>query len=145
VICSWDAEEEGLMGSTEWAEMHAKELAHAVAYFNTDVGVAGPDFDASAVPSLKEFVRDVTRQVPSPKGGTVYEQWLASQQTTPHRRGRAAAVQLPQQRSSWSETSARARTTRHFIQHLGVPFDRHWLGWTLRRLSLDVRRLHLVH
>ncbi len=42
VIGSWDAEEEGLMGSTEWAEMHAKELAHAVAYFNTDVGVGGP-------------------------------------------------------------------------------------------------------
>jgi N-acetylated-alpha-linked acidic dipeptidase len=86
VICSWDAEEEGLMGSTEWVEMNASHLAHAVAYFNTDVGVAGPDFDASAVPSLQEFVRDVTREVPSPKGGTVYEQWKVSQDTTPRRR-----------------------------------------------------------
>ena len=68
VIGSWDAEEEGLMGSTEWAEMHAKELAHAVAYFNTDVGVAGPDFDAAAVPSLKEFVRDVTPAGAEPEG-----------------------------------------------------------------------------
>jgi N-acetylated-alpha-linked acidic dipeptidase len=77
VIASWDAEEEGLIGSTEWVEEHAAELTHAVAYFNTDVGVSGPSFNASAVPSLKEFVRDVTRQVPSPKGGTVYEQWQA--------------------------------------------------------------------
>ena len=79
VFGSWDAEEEGLIGSTEWAEDHAEQLAHAVAYFNTDVGVAGPNFDASAVPSLKEFVRDVTKEVPSPKGGTVYEQWKKTQ------------------------------------------------------------------
>ena len=33
-FCSWDAEEEGLIGSTEWVEDHADQLAHAVAYFN---------------------------------------------------------------------------------------------------------------
>jgi N-acetylated-alpha-linked acidic dipeptidase len=118
VICSWDAEEEGLMGSTEWVEMHAKELAHAVAYFNTDVGVAGPDFDASAVPSLQEFVRDVTREVPSPKGGTVYEQWKVSQDTTPRRRGAAAHAVSDTVRvgdlGSGSDFTP-------FIQHLGVP------------------------
>ena len=51
VIGSWDAEEEGLIGSTEWAEQNEATLKHAVAYFNTDVGVAGPNFDAAAVPS----------------------------------------------------------------------------------------------
>jgi N-acetylated-alpha-linked acidic dipeptidase len=119
VIGSWDAEEEGLMGSTEWAELHAKELAHAVAYFNTDVGVAGPDFDASAVPSLKEFVRDVTRQVPSPKGGTVYDQWLASQQTRPSRRGRAANPPATSVVAIGDLGSGSDFTP--FIQHLGVP------------------------
>ena len=79
VFCSWDAEEEGLIGSTEWAEDHATQLAHAVAYFNTDVGVSGPNFEAAAVPSLKEFVREVTKQVPSPKGGTVYDAWKRTQ------------------------------------------------------------------
>jgi N-acetylated-alpha-linked acidic dipeptidase len=120
-ICSWDAEEEGLMGSTEWAEMHAKELAHAVAYFNTDVGVAGPDFDASAVPSLKEFVRDVTRQVPSPKGGTVYDQWLASQQTRPSRRGRAANPNPPATSIVAIGNLGSGSDYTPFIQHLGVP------------------------
>lgn len=76
---SWDGEEEGLIGSTEWTEDHANELAHAVAYFNMDVGVSGPDFAAEAVPSLKEFMRDVTMQVPSPGGGTVYSQWKKEQ------------------------------------------------------------------
>jgi N-acetylated-alpha-linked acidic dipeptidase len=75
VIASWDAEEEGLIGSTEWVEQNAQALQHAVAYFNTDVAVAGADFSASAVPSLKQFLRELTRSVPSPLGGTVYQQW----------------------------------------------------------------------
>jgi N-acetylated-alpha-linked acidic dipeptidase len=121
VICSWDAEEEGLMGSTEWVEMHAKELAHAVAYFNTDVGVAGPDFDASAVPSLKEFVRDVTREVPSPKGGTVYEQWEATQQSSPRRRGRAVNAEAPASAGVTIGDLGSGSDFTPFIQHLGVP------------------------
>ena len=46
------------MGSTEWAEQHASELAHAVAYFNIDVAVSGQIFSAATVPSLREFIRD---------------------------------------------------------------------------------------
>ena len=37
IYAAWDAEEPGLIGSTEWAEHHARELKkHAVAYINTD-------------------------------------------------------------------------------------------------------------
>jgi N-acetylated-alpha-linked acidic dipeptidase len=75
VFSSWDGEEQGLIGSTEWVEQHGAELNHAVAYFNVDVAVSGGDFSASAVPSLKQFVRDVTRDVPSPMGGSVFDQW----------------------------------------------------------------------
>jgi N-acetylated-alpha-linked acidic dipeptidase len=75
VIGSWDAEEEGLIGSTEWGEGHVAELENADAYFNMDVAVSGAKFGASAVPSLKHFLRDVAKAVSSPKGGTVYEQW----------------------------------------------------------------------
>src|ERR1700754_4445409 len=74
------------MGFTDGAEQHANQLTHAVAYFNTDVGVSGPDFKSAAVPSPKQFVREVTRQVPSPKGGTVYEQWKAAQENDADRR-----------------------------------------------------------
>ena len=65
-FCSWDAEEEGLIGSTEWVEDHAKQMEHAVAYFNTDVGVSGPEFEASAVPSLKQYVRDIAAETSKP-------------------------------------------------------------------------------
>ncbi|MGD0799925.1 MAG: M28 family metallopeptidase [Terracidiphilus sp.] len=75
VFASWDAEEEGLIGSTEWVEQNAKAMERAVAYFNTDVAVSGPDFSASAVPSLQQFLRELTRSVPSPLTGTVYQQW----------------------------------------------------------------------
>src|SRR5207302_3013489 len=75
VFGSWDAEEQGLIGSTEWGEQHADELANAAAYFNVDVAVSGPKFGASSVPSLKQFIREVTKAVPSPKGGTAYEAW----------------------------------------------------------------------
>jgi N-acetylated-alpha-linked acidic dipeptidase len=124
VFGSWDAEEEGLIGSTEWAEDNAAALAHAAAYFNTDVGVAGPNFDSAAVPSLKDFVREVTKEVPSPKGGNVYDQWKKSQSEGESRRhstdehmGKGAHqnndVEIGDLGSGSDYTP--------FIQHLGVP------------------------
>jgi N-acetylated-alpha-linked acidic dipeptidase len=121
VIGSWDAEEEGLIGSTEWAEQHEEQLKHAVAYFNTDVGVSGPSFNASAVPSLKEFVREVTKQVPSPQGGTVYEAWEKEQrqpQEVNHRRPRPAG--LSEEVVHVGDLGSGSDYTP-FLQHLGVP------------------------
>lgn len=124
-ICSWDAEEEGLIGSTEWAEDHAAQLAHAVAYLNTDVGVSGPDFGASAVPSLKPFVRDVTREVGSPKGGSVYDQWLKQEQTAHNRRSATNADPNSAHPSADAQpevgTLGSGSDYTPFIQHLGVP------------------------
>jgi N-acetylated-alpha-linked acidic dipeptidase len=128
VIGSWDAEEEGLMGSTEWAEQHASQLAHAVAYFNTDVGVSGPQFKAAAVPSLKQFVREVTKQVQSPKGGTVYSQWKDAQKIDAERIVTSAGTP-----GGPSRYNAAVEDDVHvgdlgsgsdytpFLQHLGVP------------------------
>jgi len=77
VMCEWDGEEPGLLGSTEWVEANIQELqAKAVAYINTDVGVAGPNFGASATPSLKPFVREVVREIQDPRGGrSIYDAW----------------------------------------------------------------------
>jgi N-acetylated-alpha-linked acidic dipeptidase len=83
IFGSWDGEEEGLIGSTEWAEQHESELGSAAAYFNMDVGVSGTKFSASAVASLKQFIRDATKAVPSPKGGTVYETWRKFDRAAP--------------------------------------------------------------
>jgi N-acetylated-alpha-linked acidic dipeptidase len=77
ILCSWDAEEYGLIGSTEWAEEMADELrAKAVAYLNLDVAVSGAHFGASSVPSLWKLMRGATRDIKDPKTGkTVYQQW----------------------------------------------------------------------
>jgi len=77
VLASWDAEEYGLVGSTEWVEEHAEELArHAVAYLNMDAGVSGPHFLAAAVPSLARLIREVTQDVTDPgTGRSVYAVW----------------------------------------------------------------------
>jgi N-acetylated-alpha-linked acidic dipeptidase len=40
-----------------------------------DVAVSGLKFGASSVPSLKQFIRDIAKTVPSPQGGTVYDLW----------------------------------------------------------------------
>jgi N-acetylated-alpha-linked acidic dipeptidase len=78
VMCEWDGEEPGLIGSTEFVEANLAELqAKAVAYINTDVGVAGPNFSGSGTPSLKELIRDVARDVKDPSGTrSVYDVWL---------------------------------------------------------------------
>jgi N-acetylated-alpha-linked acidic dipeptidase len=126
VVASWDAEEEGLVGSTEWVESHAAELSHAVAYFNTDVAVSGPEFSASAVPSLAQFVRDVTRAVPSVKGGTVYEQWLKSQEEARTHRSSTGFNGTPRSDAS-AENDVQVGALGSgsdftpFFQHLGVP------------------------
>ena len=77
LLCSWDAEEYGLVGSTEWAEEHAAELqTKTVAYVNVDVAVNGPDFGASGTPSLRDIVRQVIAEVPEPRrGGVIGTAW----------------------------------------------------------------------
>ncbi len=128
VIGSWDAEEEGLIGSTEWVEQHAADLTHAVAYFNTDVAVSGPSFSAGAVPSLKEFVREVTKAVPSPGGGTVYDQWKTDQDTKHERRGIRGSRSIDSDASTSSAGQevhvgdlGSGSDYTPFLQHVGVP------------------------
>jgi len=118
LFCSWDAEEEGLIGSTEWVEQNAETLKHAVAYFNVDVGVSGPDFTSSAVPSLKQFVREVTRAVPSPLGGTVYGAWkIANPVTGEH----APTVAVPSGSEPPVGDLGSGSDFTPFLQHVGVP------------------------
>jgi len=68
VIASWDGEEWGLLGSTEWVEKHQAELAtKAVAYINSDgTGKGWLGMDGSH--SLQAFVNEVARDVPDPRG-----------------------------------------------------------------------------
>jgi N-acetylated-alpha-linked acidic dipeptidase len=69
VYASWDGEEPGLLGSTEWVETHEKELSeHAVAYINTDGNGRG-FLNASGSHSLERFINGVARDVADPETG----------------------------------------------------------------------------
>jgi N-acetylated-alpha-linked acidic dipeptidase len=68
VIASWDGEEWGLLGSTEWAEKHRDDLAKkAVAYINSDSTGKGW-LSMSGSHSLEAFINEVARDVPDPRG-----------------------------------------------------------------------------
>jgi N-acetylated-alpha-linked acidic dipeptidase len=76
VICSWDGEEVGLTGSTEWGEHFADELKRKmVAYLNVDSSTSGPDFEPNAVPSLAPLLVEVSRTLQDPSGKTLYAAW----------------------------------------------------------------------
>ncbi|THH03312.1 hypothetical protein EW145_g6362 [Phellinidium pouzarii] len=81
VIASWDAEEYGLIGSTEWGEDFAEWIdKYVVAYLNLDSSVSGSRFRPSASPSLAHLVRDVARDIPHPTipGRTLWQARLDS-------------------------------------------------------------------
>jgi N-acetylated-alpha-linked acidic dipeptidase len=67
ILAAWDGEEWGLLGSTEWAEKHAKELdGKAVVYINSD-GTGKGFLNVSGSHSLEAFANDVMRDVSDPK------------------------------------------------------------------------------
>ncbi len=67
IYCSWDGEEPGLLGSTEWVETHAAELQrHAVVYVNSDSNGRG-FLEASGSHTLEKFMNEVARDVVDPE------------------------------------------------------------------------------
>jgi N-acetylated-alpha-linked acidic dipeptidase len=67
LLCAWDGEEPGLLGSTEWAEEHADELrAHAVAYINSDSNSRGY-LGIEGSHTLEKFTNEVSRDITDPE------------------------------------------------------------------------------
>ena len=67
IYCAWDGEEEGLLGSTEWAEEHADELKRKTAvYINSDGNGRGY-LSVSGSHALEKFVNDVARDIQDPE------------------------------------------------------------------------------
>jgi len=77
VFATWDAEEWGLIGSTEYVEDDSLRLRkNAVGYLNQDDIAQGPNFSGGGSPSLRSMLRDVAKKVPDPsKQGSVYDVW----------------------------------------------------------------------
>ncbi|KAJ6151584.1 Glutamate carboxypeptidase [Penicillium chermesinum] len=76
VFASWDGEEYGLLGSTEWVEENLPWLSKAnVAYLNVDVATAGTSFSPSAAPLLNKVIQEVTGLVQSPNQTVPGQTW----------------------------------------------------------------------
>lgn len=111
VFATWDAEEWGLIGSTEYVEEDSLRLSKsAVAYLNQDDIAQGPNFSSGGAPSLRGLLRDVAKQVPDPtRQGSVYDVW--------RKRANLASDSLEPQMGDPGGGSDFAG----FYNHLGIP------------------------
>lgn len=82
LIGHWDAEEHGVIGSSEWVEQMQEQLeAKAVAYLNFDAGVSGKHFGASAAPTLKKLITEAAKVVDYPYSDkSLYEEWAGDKE-----------------------------------------------------------------
>ena len=124
VICSWDGEEVGLTGSTEWGEQFASDLrTNAVAYINVDEASSGPNFHGQAVASLAPMLAETTRSLQDPSGKSLYDAWKATVE-----RERAEGKQTGQMNDSGIASTTLADTrigsgSDHtvFLNFIGMP------------------------
>jgi N-acetylated-alpha-linked acidic dipeptidase len=79
IFCSWDGEEIGLTGSTEWGEQFADDLQKKlVAYINVDSSASGPNFEGGAVGSLAPMLVEASYSVADPSGTNLHDAWMKS-------------------------------------------------------------------
>lgn len=120
VYCAWDGEEQSLLGSTEWVELHEKELkAKAVAYINTDNNSRG-FFNAGGSHALTQLVTDIAKDVKDPlTQASVFDRKRASEIL------KAGSVTKRNELIEKSDYTLGALGTGSdysaFLQHLGIP------------------------
>ncbi len=122
VYTSWDGEEPGLLGSTEWAETHAAELkAKAVLYVNSDVNARG-FLQAEGSHALQHFVSEAARDVKDPEtGASILARSLAQRRVAAFD---SAGADSPNHANSSGDLQLGALGSGSdytpFLQHLGV-------------------------
>jgi N-acetylated-alpha-linked acidic dipeptidase len=118
LFVSWDGEEQGLLGSTEWVEDLAAELkVKAAIYVNRDAGAGGLNFGGSAVHSLTPFMHELAQSIESEgESKTLYDGWLTRvREQSPARDGQPM-VKTPPVGALGSGSDYTA-----FLDHVGVP------------------------
>ena len=121
VYCAWDGEEPSLMGSTEWAEMHANELQQkTVAYINSDgngrgfLGVGGSH-------ALEPFMNEVARDVTDPETGISVLDRAREAQIVGAGRSHTSKKELLNKKTISIEALGSGSDFSAFLQHLGIP------------------------
>src|SRR6185436_11112266 len=119
IYAAWDGEEPGLLGSTEWVETHADELAqHAVAYINSDTSGRGY-FDVNGSHSLEKFINGVAGDVMDPETKlTALKRW----QLRTIRNGRTDEKKEAREREDLRiDALGSGSDYSSFVDHAGVP------------------------
>jgi N-acetylated-alpha-linked acidic dipeptidase len=138
MYASWDAEEYGLVGSTEWAEANADELKKkAVLMLNVDSAVSGSEVGFSGVPSLRDFVLEAAGAITDIRTGrTLRDTW-----TEERRKAWAGQSPLVLDDPAWDANGHDSSALHHssrafspqmnslgsgsdytaFVDHLGIP------------------------
>lgn len=119
LICLWDAEEFGMIGSTEWGEANAAWLEkNAIAYVNADTGVNGAHFrGASGTPGLLGTLKDVLRRVPAAPSAdpaaqkTLWDEWCDGVRARTKNKDAEPRLSLPGSGSDFAV----------FLHHLSIP------------------------
>jgi len=119
IYCAWDAEEPGLIGSTEWVEDHGEELrVHAVAYINSDSNSRGY-FNAEGSHTLEKLVNDVAHDVQDPE--TKLSVWKRVQLAEIAASNTAEERQEARSRSDWRiDALGSGSDYGAFLQHAGI-------------------------
>src|SRR3954467_3992892 len=117
VFVSWDGEEQGLLGSTEWVEDLATELkAKAAIYVNRDAGAGGLNFSGGAVHSLTPFMHELAQAIrPAGEKKTLYDDWLQRAREQAPKGDRQPLLQTPPVGALGSGSDYTA-----FLDHIGV-------------------------
>jgi len=135
VYASWDAEEYGLVGSTEWAEEHEKTLDEKAALLlNVDSAVAGSDLDVDGVPSLRDLLLDAAGAVTDIRTGqSLRKGWLDKRRARWASQTPVDLSRLDQADTAPEETAPAPRFSPQmnplgsgsdytaFLDHLGIP------------------------
>jgi N-acetylated-alpha-linked acidic dipeptidase len=126
IYASWDGEEPGLLGSTEWAEAHAQELQHkAVLYLNSDSNSRG-FLDAGGSHSLQHLVNDAASTVKDPETGVSTQARLrARMQVNGYEKGASAEAKRDARLAAAGgdlpiEALGSGSDFTPFMQHLGI-------------------------
>lgn len=121
VYCAWDAEEPGLLGSTEWVEFHAKELQQkVVAYINSDGNCRG-FLDADGSHALEPFMNEIARDVTDPQANVSVLERLRAREIITAGNNMKLKKELLAKKTIAIGALGSGSDYSPFIQHLGIP------------------------
>ena len=120
VYCAWDGEEPGLLGSTEWVELHAKELKEkGVLYINSDTNARG-FLGAGGSHALENFMTEIAADVNDPQTNVSVLDRLVAHRIVSASTYKAKKEAM-QNKTIDLEALGSGSDYSSFLQHIGVP------------------------